>query len=84
MGSSEYQAKKKEVCCDASVDSFHFSVQIPQAGDGTLLANARLPLNFNGPLVPLAVPPAIGGVYSATIETYVMNHMTISEDFRIA
>jgi hypothetical protein len=46
-------------------------------GDGTILTNAAIHNNNQVPLAPLAVAPAVGTIFSRTIEAYNLNHMAV-------
>ena len=46
-------------------------------GDGTILANTIIPNNYQNPLAPLAAAPAVGTVFSPTIETHNLSHQII-------
>jgi hypothetical protein len=55
--------------------SFFFLISGQVEGDGTDLANTILP-NQNL-LAPLAAPPAVGTVFTPTIETHTLTHQII-------
>jgi len=46
-------------------------------GDGTILANTIVPNNNQNPIAPLAVAPAVGTIFSPTIETHNLSHPTV-------
>ena len=46
-------------------------------GNGTILVNDIVYYNNQIPLAPLAVAPAVGTIFSPTIETHNLNHPTV-------
>jgi len=78
-GITAYCAKQKEVHCVFRLSLvIMFILLFGQVnGNGTILSNTAVHNNNQIPLAPLAVAPAVGTIFSPTIETHNLNHPTI-------